>query len=168
MGKSAISPPPPPPPKEEETAGGGGALGGSSFYGGGGGGGRGLDPPPLRRFPQVDPAQEYGGQGQGKQLRDGERPADGRQTADPGEQKTHRKQDCQLAHRRYQKAEHPMSQSLKHRGAHNGIAREQEAEGDDPQGRDADRQQIAGVVLRPEQIQQDMGGQTGRPINRPA
>ena len=52
-----------------------------------------------------------------------------------------------------------MSQRLEHRRAHNGVPREQEAEGDDPQGWDADGQQITGVILRPEQVQQDMGGE---------
>lgn len=110
-------------------------------------------------LPQVDPAQEYGRQGQREQLCGGEGPPDGGQTAGPGEQKGNRQQDHQLAHHGHQQAEDSMSQRLEHRRAHNGVPREQEAEGDDPQGWDADGQQITGVILRPEQVQQDMGGE---------
>ena len=60
------------------------------------------------------------------------------ESADLCKDESCRQKNNELAEYRYQQAQHTVSKRLEHGGADDGAARKQEADRDDPQGRDAD------------------------------
>ena len=77
---------------------------------------------------QIHPAQEDGAQGSGRTAPRWGRPHQTSSRFPVRErQEAHRQEDHQLPHHGHREAQHPVAQSLEHRGAHDGIAGKQEA-----------------------------------------